>query len=201
MDNLSNLKGRIGEAFVENVLCQARYKVSRLGRESQLQHMFKSKNSEFLPDFFVWKAAVTSPDGVPLYRLLCIEVKYRANIPDYLRRYGAELLSDVGEDWPELYVIFVTDQPDEGRSCFQLLHLRDYGRHTPLATIDLHEASVLEIGKDVIEEQTALVRELFSVLRSPLAAKVHSRKPLTKLPIDNGVALDTSSSGELRALS
>jgi hypothetical protein len=35
MDDLSNLKGRIGEAFVEKILYRARYKVSRLGRESQ----------------------------------------------------------------------------------------------------------------------------------------------------------------------
>lgn len=169
MEHLRTLKGRIGEAFVESVLRQAKYKVSRLGRESQLQHMFKSRNSEFLPDFLVWKAVDTSPDGIPLHRLLCVEVKYRANVKDYLRRFGSELLSDVGEHWPEVYVIFVTDHPDEGRSCFQLLHLREADRDTPLATIDLHEALALRIPKDLIEEHTERVRQVFSLLRSPLA--------------------------------
>lgn len=121
MDHLSTLKGRIGEAFVETVLRQAFYKVSRLGRESQLQHMFKNRKSEFLPDFLVWKGVGTSSEGAPLHRILCVEVKYRANVQEYLRQFGAELLSNIGEDWPELYVIFVTDHPDEGRSCFQLL--------------------------------------------------------------------------------
>jgi len=49
MDHLNTLKGRIGEAFVETVLRQAFYKVSRLGRESQLQHMFKNRKSERAP--------------------------------------------------------------------------------------------------------------------------------------------------------
>jgi hypothetical protein len=199
MEHLSNLKGRIGEAFVENVLRQAKYKVSRLGRESQLQHMFKSKNTEFLPDFLVWKAIDTSPEGVLLYRLLCVEVKYRANVRGYLRRFGAELLSHVEEHWPELYVIFVTDHPDEGRSCFQLLHLRESDHDAPLATIDLHEAPALGIDKDVIEEHAELVRQLFSQLRSPLAEKDQPRKPPAKLPMSNGVSVEPRPLREFRA--
>ncbi len=199
MENLNTLKGRIGEAFVESVFRQAKYRVSRLGRESQLQHMFKNRNTEFLPDFLVWKEVDTSPDGVPLHRLLCVEVKYRANVRDYLRRSGAGLLSHVEKHWPELYVIFVTDHPDEGRSCFQLLHIRESDPDIPLATIDLHEAPTLGIDKEVVEEHTALVRQLFAPLRSPLADKEPSRKPPTKLPIGNGMAVETRYSGESRA--
>ncbi len=199
MDDLSNLKGRIGEAFVEKILYRARYKVSRLGRESQLQHMFKNGKSDFLPDFLVWKAVGTSPDGVPLHRLLCVEVRYRANVRAYLRIRGPELRSDVGEDWPEVYVIFVTDDPDEGRSCFQLLHLRGSERHTRLATIDLHEAPELGISKDLVDEYTELVRQVFSLLRSRSAEKDELRKPPAKVPISNGVIVDARNAGELRA--
>ncbi len=199
MDDLRNLKGRIGEAFVERILYRARYKVSRLGRESQLQHMFKNGKSEFLPDFLVWKAAGTSSDGVPLHRLLCVEVRYRADVRTYLRLNGPELRSDVGEDWPEVYVILVTDNPDDGRSCFQLLHLRGSDRHTPLATVDLHEAPGLGISKDLVDEYTELVRQVFSLLRSHAAEKDELRKPPAKLPISYGVAVDSLSSGEFRA--
>ena len=188
MDHLRTLKGRIGEAFVETVLRQASYKVSRLGRESQLQHMLKNRKSEFLPDFLVWKGVGTSSEGTPLHRILCVEVKYRANVQDYLRQFGAELLSNIGEDWPELYVIFVTDHPDEGRSCFQLLHLGDSDAGAPLSTIDLHEARALGISKEIVDRQTELVTQVFSLLRLSLAEKVQSRKPPVKLPVGSGVS-------------
>jgi hypothetical protein len=198
MDDLNNLKGRVGEAFVERILYRALYKVSRLGRESQLQHMFKNGKSEFLPDFLVWKAVSSSSDGVPLHRLFCVEVKYRTNVQAFLRRRGSELRSAVGEDWPEVYVILVTDDPDEGRSCFQLLHLRGSDPHTPLTTIDLHEAPGLGISKDLVDEYTELVRQVFSLLRSHAAEMDEPRKPPAKLPVSNGVTAETRSSGEFR---
>ena len=178
LDHLSTLKGRIGEAFVETVLRQAFYKVSRLGRESQLQHMFKNRKSEFLPDFLVWKGVGTSSEGAPLHRILCVEVKYRANVPgDLVSMVRAAL--NIGGDWPELYVIFVTDHPDEGRSCFQLLHLGDSDAGAPLSTIDLHEARALGIGKDILERQTELVTQVFSLLSLSSTEKDHLRKRRT----------------------
>ena len=199
MDHLSTLKGRIGEAFVETVLRQAFYKVSRLGRESQLQHMLKNRKCEFLPDFLVWKGVGTSSEGAPLHRILCVEVKYRANVQGYLRQFGAELLSNIGDDWPELYVIFVTDHPDEGRSCFQLLHVGDAEADAPLSTIDLHEARALGIGKEIVERQTELVTQVFSLLRLSLAEKDLPRKPPVKLPVGTAVSEDIGHSEGLRA--
>src|SRR5437870_12428796 len=73
--DISSLKGRIGEAFVESILRQSGFKVSRLGRESQVQQLLKTGGSEFLPDFLIWKPADQSRDGVPLHRLLRVEVK------------------------------------------------------------------------------------------------------------------------------
>src|SRR5215472_19219479 len=37
-----NLKGRVGEALVENIFRRAGYKVARLGRESQVQQMLRT---------------------------------------------------------------------------------------------------------------------------------------------------------------
>ena len=54
------LKGRIAEAFVENILRRAGYRVSRVGRETQTQRLLKINDDEFLPDFLAWKA-VPSP--------------------------------------------------------------------------------------------------------------------------------------------
>src|SRR5215475_7745717 len=105
--DVNALKGRIGEALVEGILREARFKVSRLGRDTQVQRLLKTGSSEFLPDFLVWKPAEQLENGVPLHRLLSVEVKYRSNVEEFLRRFGDELISHVGEQWRELYVVLL----------------------------------------------------------------------------------------------
>lgn len=177
--DVRGLKGRIGEALVEGILREARFKVSRLGRESQVQQLLKTGSSEFLPDFLVWTPVGELRDGVPLHRLLSVEVKFRSNVEEFLRRFGSDLISRLGEQWRELYVIFVTDQPAAGRSCFQVLDFQESSPDAPLGTIDLHEAHVFGISKTIIEEHERLVRQLFSPLNSPSIDE--RRKPLTRL--------------------
>jgi hypothetical protein len=104
---------------------------------------------------------------VPLHRLLSVEVKFRSNVEEFLRRFGSDLITRVGEQWRELYVIFVTDHPAAGRSRFQVLDFQESSTDAPLGTIDLHEAQVFGISKPIIEEHERLVRQLFSPLNSP----------------------------------
>jgi hypothetical protein len=163
--------------LVEGILREARFKVCRLGRESQVQQMLKTGSAEFLPDFLIWKPVGQSTDGMPLHRLLSIEVKYRSNVEDFLRRFGDELISRIGEHWRELYVVLVTDRPAAGRSCFQVLV-----PGTPLRTIDFHEAEVFGIDKGLIEEHERLVGQLFSSLTSLSVGEV--RKAPTKAWVD-----------------
>jgi hypothetical protein len=178
-----NLKGRIGEALVENILRRAGYKVARIGRESQVQHMLKTGISEFLPDFLVWKP-VQSPNGSPsLNRVLSVEVKYRHNVPEYLERFGAAFLSDVAEQWPDLYVVIVTDHPEPSRSCFQALDLRGYDPISPPATRDLHEIPELDIYRTTVAEYEELVKQIFSLLGSPALGQVLARKPPCKIAV------------------
>ena len=42
VNRMNNLKGRVAEALVENILHRAGYKIARVGRESQVQHMLKT---------------------------------------------------------------------------------------------------------------------------------------------------------------
>jgi hypothetical protein len=177
--DVSGLKGRIGEALVEGILREARFKVCRLGRESQVQQLLKTGSGEFLPDFLIWKPVDQSRDGMPLHRLLSVEVKYRSNVEEFLRRFGDELISHVGEQWRELYVVFVTDHPAAGRSCFQVLDLREHASGAPLGTIDLHEAQAFGINKSIIEEHERLVGQLFLPLKNG-----ELRKPPTRLSPD-----------------
>src|SRR5262245_42996478 len=154
------LKGRIAEAFVENILRRAGYRVSRLGRETQAQRLLKINDDEFLPDFLAWKAVPTPGVERRLHRLLMIEVKYRAGLPDYLRREGHTVFGQVSEQWPELYFVFVTDQPVEGRSCFQVVDLATYSPGRPITTADLHDVHDLDIFPSTVAEYESLVRSL-----------------------------------------
>src|SRR4029450_2159255 len=173
---LSNLKGRVGEALVENILHRAGYKIARAGRESQVQQMLKTGISEFLPDFLVWKPADAAIKGGPLHKVLSIEVKYRRNIPGYLARFGAAFLSDAAEQWPDLPVVLVTDDPEPGRSCFQALNLRGYEPTSLLATRDLYEVPELGIFRSTVEEYDKSAKAIFALLSAQLPDRWRGRE-------------------------
>lgn len=170
----NTLKGRIGEAFVESIFRRAGYKVSRLGRESQVQQMLKTGSSEFLPDFLVWKAVEVN-DAAPLARMFNVEVKYRRDIPSFLQRFAGEFLADVVEQWRDLYVVLVTDDPEPGRSCFQVLQLRD--RDASLAPVNLWEVEELGVYRSTAEEYEDLVKQVFSLLGAQSRGRESVRKP------------------------
>ena len=180
-NRVNNLKGRVAEALVENILHRAGYKIARAGRESQVQQMLKTGISEFLPDFLVWKPADAAIKDGPLHEVLRIEVKYRHNIPGYLARFGAAFLSDVAEQWPDLHVVLVTDDPEPGRSSFQALNLREYEPGSPLATCDLYDVPELGIYRSTVEEYEQLVKQIFSLLAAQLPDRWRVRKPLDKV--------------------
>ncbi len=196
-DPLNNLKGRIGESFVENILCEAGYTVCRSGRESQVPRLFRTGEGEFLPDFFIWKSAGTSPDGAPIHRVLCIEVKFRSDVKDFFRPYELDKLLRAAVDWPELYLVLVTDHPGHGQSCFQLLDPKECNRDpdSPPSTIDLHEFQALGIDKAITDKYEELVRQVFSSLRE----KDEQRKPLSKIRNGTGAAVETRTAGEFSA--
>jgi hypothetical protein len=179
--DLRTLKGRIAEAFVEKILYDAGYTVCRSGRESQVQRLFMTGESEFLPDFFVWRAVEASRDGVPLHRLLSVEVKFRSNLQGFLRPSAVEPLLASAMHWPELYLVLVTDSPAQGRSCFQLLDLRGADPDTPLAPIDLFEVQVLGIQKAITDQYEPLLRQVFTSLQETDQLRKHP----VKLPGSN----------------
>lgn len=174
------LKGRIAEAFVENILRRAGYRVSRLGRETQRERLLKINDDEFLPDFLAWKAVPGPGLERRLHRLLMIEVKYRAGLVEYLRRDGHAVFGQVSEHWPELYFLFVTDHPAEGRSCFQVVDLATYAPGRPITTVDLPDVPDLDIFPSTVAEYESLVRSLFSLLNTAPALEP-SRKPQAKM--------------------
>jgi hypothetical protein len=169
--DLGNLKGRIAEALVESIFRQAGYTVSRLGRESHVQRLVKVGADEFLPDFLMWKLAET-PEAAGLYRLITVEAKYRANLGAYLQQYAPQCFSEAKENWPDLYFVFVTDDPQDGRSCFQAVCLQDYEYGTKPTTVDLHRVPGLGIYRTTVEEHERFSRALFATLSCAATAPI-----------------------------
>jgi hypothetical protein len=163
----SALKGRIAEAFVEAIFRRAGYFVSRVGRESQVQRLIKVGSDEFLPDFLIRKSLVREAGQRPLHKLIPVEVKYRRDVDRFLRIYGRDLFERVRPAWPDLYVVFVTDNPAPGRSSFQVV---DLCSGSTSATRDLHVATDLDIYESTVREYERLVGEIFALLgRRPSA--------------------------------
>jgi len=186
MDQINLLKGRMAEALVEGVFKRARYSVARVGRETQMPALIRTGRTEFIPDFVVWRALDEPSLGHHSYRLLAIEVKYRADLADYLRRGSPSWSADVAQQWPELYEIIVTDRPAPGRSCFQAFHVSAWSDAAPPDTLDLHLVPGLDIYRRTVEEYEGLVRAIFPILgsRSGTArtgADDCGRKPPTRM--------------------
>lgn len=163
--DLDAIKGRFAEALVEGIFRRAGYQVSRLGRESHVERLIKIGPDEFLPDFLVWKPVEGIESERPLFRVLTVEVKYRANLGEFLKRDGKRVFSTLQEQWPDLYVVFVTDRPEDGRSCFQAVDLRKYVTGKEPVTTDLYQRAELDIWRKTVEEYESLVAQIFPLLR------------------------------------
>jgi hypothetical protein len=181
MDPIRLLKGRMAEALVEAVVKRAKYTVARVGRETQMPALVRGGRAEFMPDFVVWRALDEPSLGHHSYRLLAIEVKYRADLEDYLRRDSPSRSAEVAQQWPELYEIIVTDRPQSGRSCFQAVHLSTLPADVTPVTLDLDRVPGLDIYRRTVEEYEGLVREIFPIFGShrgsPDARAERERKP------------------------
>jgi hypothetical protein len=181
MDPISLLKGRMAEALVEAVFKRAKYTVARVGRETQMPALVRTGRTEFMPDFVVWRALDAPSLGHDSYRLVAVEVKYRADLDDYLRRASPSRSAEVAQQWPELYEIIVTDRPQSGRSCLQAVHVAALPAGTTPVTRDLHLVPGLDIYRKTVEEYEGLVREIFPILGShqgpPETCAERERKP------------------------
>lgn len=158
--DVSDLKGRIAEAFVEAIFRHAGYRVSRAGREANVQRLGKVGAGEFLPDFVVWKSVPSSAAERFLRRMLNVEVKYRVDLQRFLSRECATLVATVKPQWPDLLFVLVTDHPDPDRSCFQVIDVATCGDGVPRTT-DLHRVAELDIYPTTVEEYEGLVKEIF----------------------------------------
>jgi hypothetical protein len=175
----NDLKERIAETLVEGILRRARYRVALAGRQSRVRNLLRIESDGFMPDLLAWKqtegARVQAPQLIP------IDVRYRADVQSALRQEEPRLAS-AALQWSSIYFVFVTEHPEAGRSCFQVVDLRQCHPEVPWHTVDLHEVVELDIYWHTVEEYEGLVKMIFPVLSGSARAGVNARKPGHRLP-------------------
>lgn len=167
--DFGGIKGRIAEALVESIFTRAKYKMARFGRESDLRGILKvGRDEDLAPDFLALKEGLVGREAPGTYHTFMIEVKYRSDLSRYLvlqNRAGKDsVFAKSKVKWPNLCFIFVTDNPEEGRSCFQVLDLGSYQPGEPVETKELHQMGEFQIHPNNVREHEELARKLFGFL-------------------------------------
>jgi len=58
----------------------------------------------------------------------------------------------------------VSERPESGRSCFQVVSLQSHEAGAPFATVDLADAKELGLFRHNVEDHEELVRGIFALL-------------------------------------
>ena len=125
----------------------------RLGRE------------DLIPDF---QATLPGANDAAARAPTVVEVRYRPQVGQYLliegQRGPHSLFTVAKRQWPALVFVFVTDHPEAGRSCFQVVDLASWVTGGAVTALDLHDHDVLRIFRQNVEEHEALLRRMFVLL-------------------------------------
>jgi hypothetical protein len=90
-----------------------------------------------------------------------------ARIPgEFVRKEIEPLAAKAGDQWPELYCILVTDNPENERSCFQVFEFKSHSQGCAPVLVDLHEIKDLDIFETTVHEYEGLVRDIFGLLNT-----------------------------------
>jgi len=161
--DLLEVKNRIAEAMVESIFRRARYSLIPVGEGAIPGASVRVGREELLaPHMRVRREADDQVIDLPL------SVKYRLHIDQYLaienQRGPKSIFHAAWRQWPDLRFIFVSERPEPGRSCFQVVQPGD-GRSIDLVhTTDLADQAELEIFRHNVEDHEELLRRIFSLL-------------------------------------
>src|SRR5213080_2337465 len=148
--DLLEAKSRIAEALVASIFRRARYDVQPL-RPGQPPLRFGREN--FSPDFRITQRL---DDGDEQKYL--VAVKCRPSAEQFIS------VENQRRNWPTLYFVLVTERPEAGRSCFQVLAFDTVRQGEPFRMVDLVEIKEFGVFAHNVEDHEALARSIFSSL-------------------------------------
>ncbi len=160
--DLLEIKGRIAVALVEAMFRRAGFRLAPVVHPEVAP---RQGREDLIPDFqATLPAAADSPAPAPRV----VEVRYRPQVGQYLlieaQRGSLSLFTVAKRQWPSLVLVFVTDHPEPGRSCFQVVDLGPWVAGSAVAALDLHAHDELRIFRQNVEEHEALLRRMFALL-------------------------------------
>ena len=149
------LKCRIAEALVEAMFLRGGFEVSHGAQDAV--------RDEFVPDFMTTKTIVRPDSDRPLHQAIPVAVEYCEDVRAFLREASGALSTWVTQ-WPSICLVVVTESPEAGRSCFQVIDLAESDGRT---TQDLDKVPILDIYPTTVREYEQLVGKLFRLLQRP----------------------------------
>jgi hypothetical protein len=159
--DLLEAKSRIAEALAESIFRRARYRIDSFPAR---QMPLRFGREDFSPDF----VATLDDDALVGERVVHVEVKYRPSIPQFIsvenQRGDRSVFLMMRRQWPSLYFVLVTDRPEPGRSCFQVISFADIRSNEPFSTVDLDQLKELHIFRNNVEDHEELLRRIMSLL-------------------------------------
>jgi hypothetical protein len=160
--DLLEIKGRIAVALVESIFRRAGFGLAPV---VPVEAALRKGREDLVPDFQATPpAAADAAAGAPRV----VEVRYRPQVTQYLlieaQRGPHSVFTIAKRQWPALVFVFVTDHPEPGRSCFQVVDLEPWAAGGAVAALDLHAHPGLRIFRQNVEEHEALLRRMFALL-------------------------------------
>jgi hypothetical protein len=160
--DLLEIKGRIAVALVESIFRRAGF---ALDPAAPVESPPRHGREPLVPDFRIRRPA---PDGGAAGPSRVVDVRYRPQVGQYLAietQRGLQSVFTVAKrQWPELMFVLVTDHPEPGRSCFQVVDLAPWVVGQPVTAQDLHAHGDLEVFRHNVEEHEVLLRRMFALL-------------------------------------
>jgi hypothetical protein len=160
--DLLEIKGRISVALVESIFRRAGFTLAPAAAVETSQRLGRE---DLIPDF---QATLPAVGGGPAQAGCVVEVRYRPQVGQYLliesQRGPHSLFTVAKRHWPALVFVFVTDHPEAGRSCFQVVDLGSWAAGNTVTALDLHTHDDLRIFRQNVEEHEALLRRMFALL-------------------------------------
>jgi hypothetical protein len=160
--DLLEIKGRIAVALVESIFRRAGIALTPVVHSETAP---RQGREDLIPGF---QATLPAAGAGPPEAGHVVEVRYRPQVGQYLlieaQRGPHSVFTVARRQWPALVFVFVTDHPEPGRSCVQVVDLALWPAGSTVTARDLHAHPELRIFRQNVEGHEALLRRMFTLL-------------------------------------